>query len=294
MLAGYDGPSMAEQRATPSSRSVAIDSGRLELLELPGGAGSPLLVLGGVELGLRHLAGTEQVLARRWERRAERRPVTIVGRPIPDDPADAGLLMHPRIIADGVARALADLPHPVAVEAESGGGRIALWLTVDHPELVSRLVLASVASETPQHSPMADRLGRWILLAEAHDWGRLFAGFALQMRPAAEGGDAGSFTVAARLQPRPSTPERFIAELRATLDPSSFVTARLGEVTVPTLVLAGGLDQVVPADRSRQVAEAILGARFELDPQSGHTVRASFHGYHELVEAFLDERQDAG
>ena len=44
----------------------------------------------------------------------------------------------------------------MAIEAESGGGRIGLWLTVDHPELVERLVLAAVASETPPDSPMAD------------------------------------------------------------------------------------------------------------------------------------------
>ena len=136
---------------------------------------------------------------------------------------------------------------------------------------------------------MAQRLGRWIVLAETHDWGRLFAGFALQMRPATGEDDADAFTAAARLQPHPRTPERFIAELRATLDPSSFVTHRLDEIGVPALVLAGGRDQVVPADRSGQVADAISGSRFVLDPESGHTVRASFPGYDALVEAFLAE-----
>jgi len=95
--------------------------------------------------------------------------------------------------------------------------------------------------------------------------------------------------VAAQLQPKPATPERFIGELKATLDPSSFVTDRLGEVSVPTLVLAGGQDQVVPPASSRLVAERIRGARFELDPDSGHTVRSSFSGYDQLVEAFLAE-----
>jgi pimeloyl-ACP methyl ester carboxylesterase len=280
---------MSEQPVTPQVRSVPVEGGRLELLELPGGAGTPLLVLGGVELGLRPLERSEHVMARRWQGRTRRRRVTVMGRPLPDDPREATLLLHPRVIADAVARSLAALPHPVAIEAESGGGRIALWLTVDHPELVARLVLVSAASETPGRSPMAERLGRWIVLAESHDWGRLFAGFALQMRPATGGEASDSFTAAARLQPRPSTPERFIAELRATLDPSSFVTHRLDEIAVPALVLAGGRDQVVPADRSRQVADAIPGARFVLDPASGHTMRASFAEYDALVEAFLAE-----
>jgi len=109
------------------------------------------------------------------------------------------------------------------------------------------------------------------------------------MRPGERGGGAESFEVAARLQPRPATPERFVGELRSTLDPSSFVTDRLAEIDVPTLVFAGGRDQVVPLERTRQVAESIRGARLEIDPECGHTVRSSFRGYDPLVEAFLAE-----
>jgi pimeloyl-ACP methyl ester carboxylesterase len=283
---------MAEQHDVPPIRSLAIDRGRMEVFQLPGGTGIPLLVLGGVELGLRPLAGTEHVLLRRWERRTARRSVTVLGRPIPDDPEDAPLVMHPRVIAESVATVLGELDPwprpPFAVEAESGGGRISLWLTVEHPELVTRMVLASVASETPADSPMSSRLGRWAELAEEEEWGRLFGGLAQQMKPGEDARD-GTFDVAARLQPRPSTPERFIAELQTTLDPSSFVTSRLGEIRVPTLVLAGGKDQVVPEERTRQVAQAIYGARLEVDPECGHTVRSSFRGYDELVESFLAE-----
>jgi pimeloyl-ACP methyl ester carboxylesterase len=269
--------------------SHPVPGGRIEAFGLPGGNGTPLLVLGGVETGMRPLAGTEQLLRRRWERRAAARPVTILGRPLPDDPADAERMMHPRLIADAVARALTDREaDPVAIEAESGGGRISLWLTVDRPELVSRLVLASVASETPSDSPMAERMARWISLGEAGDWGTFFASMAQQMKAASEG-EAGSFAAAARLQPRPATPERFLGELKATLDPSSFVTARLREIAVPTLVLAGELDQVVPLASTRLVADSIPGARLLTDPESGHTVRTSFRGYDQVVEGFLSE-----
>lgn len=248
------------------------------------------MVLGGVEMGMRPLAGTEAVLERRWGGRAAARTVTVIGRPIPDDPADAERIMHPRVIADAIATALPalELEAPVAIEAESGGGRIALWLTVDRPDLVSRLVLSSVASETRPDSPMAERLGAWIEMAEAGDWGAFFARMATAMKAVGEA-ESASFASAARLQPRPATPERFIGELRTTLDPSSWVTDRLGEIAVPTLVLAGGQDRVVPVDVTRAVAERIPGARFEVDPESGHTVRSSFRGYEDLVEAFLAE-----
>jgi pimeloyl-ACP methyl ester carboxylesterase len=275
----------------PRSIAIPIPGGRIEYLLLPGGPGVPLVVLGGVETGLRPLAGSERAQLRRWERLTARRPVLVVGRPLPDDPADADRLLHPRLIADAVARVLRGsgvVSTPVAVEAESGGGRIALWLTVDHPELVARLVLASVASETPPDAEFAGRMSEWLQLAERGAWGEFFARLAIQMRPAAEA-RAEAFAVAADLQPRPATPERFIGELRATLDPSSFVTDRLAEIAVPTLVLAGGEDQVVPPEATHQVADRIKGARFELDPSCGHTVRSSFTGYDDLVEAFLGE-----
>ena len=277
------------QHGRVPTQSIPIRGGRIEAFTLDGGRATPLVVLGGVETGMRPLAGTEQVLQRRWEGRAVARPVTVLGRPIPDDPADAELVMHPRVIADGVAGVLRELGlGPVAIEAESGGGRISLWLTVEHPELVDRLVLAAVASETPPDSPMAERMRQWIELGEAGAWGTFFANMAQRMKAAAEE-ESGSFAAAARLQPRPATPERFIGELRATLDPSSFVTDRLGEVAVPTLVLAGELDQVVPLASTQLVADRIPGATLVTDPQCGHTVRSSFRGYDGLVESFLAE-----
>jgi pimeloyl-ACP methyl ester carboxylesterase len=273
-----------------ATESIPIRGGRIEAFALEGdGSGTPLVVLGGVETGMRPLAGTEHVLRNRWEGRAKHRPVTILGRPIPDDPADAERIMHPRVMADGVATVLRERDlGPVTIEAESGGGRISLWLTVDHPDLVDRLLLAAVASETPADSPMADRMRRWIELGEAGDWGTFFANMA-QLMKAAKETEAGSFAVAARLQPRPATPERFIGELKATLDPSSFVTDRLGEIGAPTLVLAGELDQVVPLASTQLVAERIPNAHLITDPECGHTVRSSFRGYDDLVESFLAE-----
>jgi pimeloyl-ACP methyl ester carboxylesterase len=266
-----------------------ISGGTLEAYPLAGGPGTPLLVLGGVETGFRPLAGTEHVLDRRWQPRTKARAVTVLGRPLPDDPGDAERMMHPRVIADAVAGVLRTRGlGPVTIEAESGGGRISMWLTVDHPDLVDRLVLASVAAETPPESPMATRMAGWIDLAESGDWGTFFAAMAQQMKAASEV-EAGSFAAAARLQPRPATPERFIGELKATLDPSSFVTDRLGEIGVPTLVLAGEQDQVVPLASTQLVAARIPGAHLVTDPECGHTVRSSFRRYDELVEAFLAE-----
>jgi pimeloyl-ACP methyl ester carboxylesterase len=275
----------------PRALAIPIPGGRIEAILLPGGPGVPLLVLGGVETGLRPLAGTEHAHLRRWERRTPRRPVVVIGRPLPNDPADAAWMMHPRAMAGEVARALRalrGLVPPLAVEAESGGGRISLWLALDHPDLVARLVLSSVASETPANSPMTRRMAQWLDLAEKGEWADFFAHLALQLKPAGSV-HAEAFPVQPRFQPHPSTPARFIGELRATADPTSFVTDRLAEIGVPTLLLAGGQDQVVPLSSTQFVAARIPGARLEVDPLCGHAVRTDFVGYHELVERFLAE-----
>lgn len=283
---------MGRMTEAPRVEVLSLSGGRIERLQLPGGPGAQLLVVGGVETGLRPLAGTEQLMLRRWEGRARARPVTVVGRPIPDDPADAMAMLHPRASALAVAEAVKDVPGPFGIEAESGGGRISMWLSVERPDLVNRLILAASASETPLDSPMTARMREWITLAERGAWAELFAVQSEQLKPGGPESDAppaGAFAAVASLQPRPATPERFIAELRTTLDPSSFVTSRLPDIQVPTLVLAGGRDRVVPLEASRLVADWIPGARLEVDPECGHTVRVSFRGYDGLVEAFLAE-----
>ncbi len=226
---------MAPMSEEPKAIAIPIPGGRIEAILLPGGPGRPLLVLGGVETGLRPMSGSEHAHLRRWERRTARRPVVIMGRPLPDPGVDAGPMMHPRAMAGAIARgvrALRAVTPPLAVEAESGGGRISLWLTLDHPDLVARLVLSSVAAQTTPDSPMTWRMAEWLALAEQGLWADFFAHLALQLKPAGSV-HAEAFPVAPRFQPHPSTPERFIGELRATLDPTSFVTDRLGEIRVP-------------------------------------------------------------
>jgi 3-oxoadipate enol-lactonase len=47
-------------------------------------------------------------------------------------------------------------------------------------------------------------------------------------------------------------------------------TARLGQITAPTLVLAGELDQGTPVDMARTLAEGIPGARLQVLAAASH------------------------
>lgn len=50
------------------------------------------------------------------------------------------------------------------------------------------------------------------------------------------------------------------------------VLDRLGEITVPTLVVCGAGDRLTPEKYSRRLAEAIAGAGLEIIPDAGHMV----------------------
>jgi pimeloyl-ACP methyl ester carboxylesterase len=48
------------------------------------------------------------------------------------------------------------------------------------------------------------------------------------------------------------------------------VASRLGEIRVPTLVLTGDADRLVPVENSRRLVAAIPGAGLALLPGAGH------------------------
>jgi pimeloyl-ACP methyl ester carboxylesterase len=65
------------------------------------------------------------------------------------------------------------------------------------------------------------------------------------------------------------TEQRVMARRLALLETFD-VSSRLWRIEVPTLVLAGLRDIIVPASRQRALAQGILGAQFEVVEQAGH------------------------
>ena len=68
--------------------------------------------------------------------------------------------------------------------------------------------------------------------------------------------------------PSSQPPEAFRRQLEAFT--SHFLIDELPRITVPTLVLAGGLDIISPARRGKEVADAIPGAVFEVWDEEAH------------------------
>jgi pimeloyl-ACP methyl ester carboxylesterase len=119
----------------------------------------------------------------------------------------------------------------------SMGGRVALSLALDHPNLVDHLVLASTGPRTPRR--------RW----------RVRLGLAVSRLPVLRGEN-----------PPPHA-------LRAQFQASGGYdcTARLGDIAQPTLIVHGRADRIAPLALAREMRDAIPGARLAL-LNGGHLI----------------------
>jgi pimeloyl-ACP methyl ester carboxylesterase len=74
-------------------------------------------------------------------------------------------------------------------------------------------------------------------------------------------------------------------------DPATFVDERLGAITVPTLVVWGGDDRVIPLEQGRDYAAKIAGAKLVVIPDCGHGPMVERPGeFLKVVGAFLAGR----
>jgi pimeloyl-ACP methyl ester carboxylesterase len=176
-------------------------------------------------------------------------------------------------IAERVARFCAALAlDEIVLVGHSMGGNVALELTLTQPELVRRLALVDPAAD-PSHMPpyarsYLDPLRGWAALRTSLALARPLSILGDQV-PHAHGG--GLIRPALR---RVTYMTRHDPEaLRALLDGlyANPIGPRMAEVRVPTIVITGEFDPLVPPAVSRRVAETIPGARFAVVRGATHT-----------------------
>jgi proline iminopeptidase len=169
------------------------------------------------------------------------------------------------------------IPHPTIL-GHSFGGFVALTLAVRHPDVVGRLILMNTAAAT---ADMADAMGtieqRYGPEARATAE-RMFSGdftdevtvvFARYVAPVyvhdpANVGLVGEFIQRTRFNPEVAG--HYFGKLAGQYD----VRARLNEIRVPTLVVAGETDWLCPPSTARVIANGIPKAEIIVIPQAGH------------------------
>ncbi len=259
----------------------SIRANGLDLFYAESGSGPPLLWLQG--LGAEHSAWSAQ-LAR----------FSTMFRCIAPDNRDVGRsarATEPYMLGD-MAHDMADLLRglratPAHVVGLSLGGAVAQHLALDHPDLVRSLCLvSSFARQGPRQ--------RELLRAWRDIYARVDAVTFYRQ--------ANTWLFSDRFFARPRNVEnvlRYVAESAHPQDAAAFgrqvdaalahdTVERLAQLHVPTLVIAGERDILAPPHLSRELADAIPGARLEILPGAPHSLNLEQQiPFNRLLHSFL-------
>ncbi len=284
-----------EELADPDSRFVPVGGVRIHYKEM--GQGEPAILL-------LHGFGASTFS---WRRVLA--PLSRLGRTVAYDRPGFGLTHRPRTrpsqanpyTLEEQARLLVQLMDRLGIQravlvGNSMGGVVAAQAALTHPERVAGLVLVDAAIYLLRHIPgwlhqvtripQVDRLGpllarpiariggQRLLVSSWHDRSKLTpevrAGYMRAL--AAENWDYGLWQT-----------------LRDPGKPD--VVRRLGEIRVPTLVITGEYDAVVPTSHSLRLAQEIPGARLVVIPECGHLPQEEQpEAFLQAVSRFIEEK----
>jgi pimeloyl-ACP methyl ester carboxylesterase len=240
-----------------TQRQVRVGGEWLEVVRA--GSGDPVLIVPGLAGGWRLAAPLAQRLSRQFEvhvcgLRGDRFPL---GGGWAWDVAD-----YARDVAAIIARLGLERP---AVLGISFGGAVALELAAGQPQALSALAVVGAAAtfRASIGSTIARRVLERFPLPSDNRFVNQFFNLLHGGKP--DSADLAEFVVERCWETAQSVMARRLAALE-TFD----VSDRLWRIDVPTLVLAGTRDVIVPPARQKALAEAIPGARFEPLEGAGH------------------------
>jgi 3-oxoadipate enol-lactonase len=190
------------------------------------GEGERLLLIGGLANDLTQLKGMVDGLSRNFQVIAfDSRGVGRTDKP--DEPYSIEIMAED---AAGLIQALGI--QSVNVIGISMGGRIAISLTLDHPELVKSLVLASTSARMNYKRGLLWSLSNFLVRIPAvRKMGTKY-------------------------------PQPYYAYVRQREASMNYDTSRrLGEIHLPTLILHGKKDRIVPLSLAEEIQTNIAGSR---------------------------------
>lgn len=175
------------------------------------------------------------------------------------------------------------------------GGMVAQQLAIDWPARVEALIIAN-SRATFAEPALIEAVAGWIKLFEQPDGPRkrLQSTWANMLNESFRQSAAGRATFAAWSQALSEVPGSSLANVARGMNLFD-VRHRLGSVRAPALVISGGHDKLFTPEQSREIAEGIPGAEFQLIPDAAHISSLdSPDQFNALLLGFLQAQSVAG
>lgn len=260
---------------------VAVGDGKMSYVSF-GRGGKAFVILPGLSDGLTTVKGKALMLAAPYRQFLDRYTVYVFSRKeaLPEDysiremAADQAIAMR-KLGLEGVP-----------VMGVSEGGMIAQYLAIDHPELVSRLVLAVTAPKTGEVTRSC--LERWMGYAQEERHKQLMIDTAENSySPAYLQKFRKSYALIGLVGKPSDHYRRFLTNARAikTFDAS----AELSKIACPTLIVGGEEDKTVGIQGSYELHEAIAGSELYVYEGLGHAAFEEAKDFNKRVFDFLEK-----
>ncbi|HDD61557.1 MAG TPA: alpha/beta hydrolase [Chloroflexi bacterium] len=167
----------------------------------------------------------------------------------------------------------------VILAGHSMGGAIALWLAINHPELLHGLVLMSSGSTLPVNLSLIEELATQVGFPTAVD-------------------NIMRWSFSPRIEPAlVENVRKHMLKLRPSVVAGDFracdrfdLSKRLDQVAVPTKILVGDEDKMTPIRFSEELAEGIQDAELDVIQGAGHMLPLEQpDGVAKTVRGFMDK-----
>ena len=276
---GFGGESGAAAEAAEGASVKTASAGEVEMDYIVFGSGErAFVILPG--LSVHSVMGSAEAIAAAYKDFSEKYTVYVFDRAkniregytVRDMAADTAAAMKSLNIED------AD------VFGASQGGMIALYLAIDHPELVHKMILGStLAKPNDTFNRVVDE---WIRLAEDRNEAGLLESFADNVYSQATLDAYRETLISSNLGISEEEYRRFIILAKAckTFDCYDALSA----VQCPVLAIGSEGDSVVTAEGSRQIAEALGCELYLYDDSYGHGVYDEAPDYRQRCLNFLE------
>ena len=190
-----------------------------------------------------------------------------------------------RDMAEDQVRAMNDLGiERACLLGVSQGGMIAQYIAIDHPEMVTKLILAVTAPNANETAKKV--ISGWNEMAERGDHTALMVDTAEKMYSREYlKKNRKYFPLLAKFT-KPSSYDRFLKNSHAILQFDA--RAELSKITCPTLIIAGDDDNTVGNDAPYELNRAIAGSELLLYKGLGHGVFEEAKDFYDKVLEFCN------